>query len=134
MSVAVLRRGFEVLAADGPQELIDRYDEFFAEDFEWMPALVGGVTGRTYRGREAFAEYWRDFTDAFDEIEFGEPTFTELGRERVVAVSPIHVRGAGGGVPIDLEAAYVFDFRDRRIVAGHSFFSRADAEEFAASA
>jgi hypothetical protein len=39
--------------------------------------------------------------------------------------------GSGGGVPIDRETAYVFEVRDGLITAGHSLFSRADAEEFA---
>jgi ketosteroid isomerase-like protein len=113
--------------------LLSHYDDLFHEDFEWHPALIGGVDGRTYRGRTEFEQYWRDFTDAFDEIDFGAPRVEPLGSHRVIARGTVHVRGAGGGVPIEQDAAYVIDVRDDRIVAGHTFFSRADAEEFASA-
>ena len=130
-NVIGVEAAFRALAEGGPEALLARYDEFFHEDFEWRPALIGGLDGRTYRGPAEFEQYWRDFTDAFEEIDFGTPEVEALGATRVLAWGPIHVRGAGGGVPIEQEAGFVFDVRDRRVIAGRSFFSRAEAEEFA---
>ncbi|HEX2128445.1 MAG TPA: nuclear transport factor 2 family protein [Solirubrobacterales bacterium] len=125
---------FRLMAESGHEGLLTRFDDIFDEEFEWHPALIGGLDGRTYRGRTEFEQYWRDFTSAFEEIDFGEPRAEPLGPDRVLAWGRLHVRGAGGGVPIDQEAAYVVDLRDGKLVAGRTFFSRAEAEEFAARA
>jgi ketosteroid isomerase-like protein len=130
-NVAQMERAFQILADGGPSALLARYDEFFDEDFKWRPALVGGLDGRVYRGRAGFEQYWRDFTEAFDEMDFGNPRWETVGAARVLGSASLHVRGSGGGVPIDQEAAYVFDIRDGKVVAGRTFFSRAEAEEFA---
>jgi ketosteroid isomerase-like protein len=129
--VIAVEATFRLLAEGGPEALLDHYDQLFHEDFEWQPALIGGVDGRTYRGRADFERYWRDFTDAFEEIAFGAPQVEALGSGRLMAWGNLHVRGSGGGVPIEQEAAYVIDVRDYRIAAGRTFFSRAEAEEFA---
>jgi ketosteroid isomerase-like protein len=130
-AAALVEGVYRAVAAGGPAVMLDRYDEFFAEDFVWEPALVGGVDGRTYRGRDGLATYWDDFTEALGEPRLGEPEVEEIRPDRVLLASTIHVRSAGGGVPIDQDAAYVFDVRDGRIVYGRTFFSRAEAEEFA---
>ena len=130
-NVIAVETAFRLMAEGGPDALLARYGDIFAEDFEWRPALIGGLDGRTYRGRAEFEEYWQDFTDAFETIDFGAPKVEPLGPDRVLAWGALHVRGAGGGVPIDQEAAYVLDLREHRVVAGRTFFSRAQAEEFA---
>ena len=130
-SVIGVETAFRLLAEGGPEALLSHYDYLFHEDFEWRPALIGGLDGRTYRGRAEFEQYWRDFTDAFEEVDLGATRVECLGPERVLAWGNLHVRGAGGGVPIDQEAGYVLDVREFRMIAGRSFFSRAEAEEFA---
>jgi ketosteroid isomerase-like protein len=130
-NVIGIEGAFRLMAEGGPEALLAHYDELFHEEFEWRPALVGGLDGRTYHGRAGFEQYWRDFTGAFDEIDFGNPGVEALGTNRVLAWGDLHVRGAGGGVPIEQEAAYLFEVRDRKVIAGRTFFSRAEAEEFA---
>jgi ketosteroid isomerase-like protein len=122
---------FRVMTEGGPEALLAHYDDLFHEEFEWRPALIGGLDGRTYHGRDEFEQYWRDFTDAFEELDFGTPQVEARGSGRVLAWGKLHVRGTGGGVPIEQEAAYVIDLREGRIVAARTFFSRAEAEEFA---
>jgi ketosteroid isomerase-like protein len=130
-NAAVVEEAFRLLAQAGPQGLLERYDDFFAEDFEWRPALTGSFDGRVYRGRSEFEQYWRDFTEAFEGLDFGAPRVQALGGGRVLASGTVHARGAGGGVPIAQEGAYVIDLREGKIVAGRTFFSHAEAEDFA---
>jgi hypothetical protein len=71
--VAIVREGLEVLANDRPNALLDRYEDFFTEDFEWRPVLMGSVEGeRTFVGKRQFALYWREFTGAFGRPAFGK--------------------------------------------------------------
>ena len=132
-SVALVEAAFQAFAYGGPGELLARYEEFFDKDFEFRPALVSGLDGRTYLGREGFEQYWRDFTDAFEEIDFGQPQAELVGPGRVLVVAHLHVRGAGGGVPIEQEAGFVWDVRGGLIIAGRTFFSRTEALEFASA-
>ena len=132
--VAVVRGVMEVLNQEGPDRLTARYEDFFADDFEWRPALMGSVEGeRVFVGKKQFASYWREFTAAF-----GEPTVTNsfevIGSGRVLVTGRIQVSGVGSGVPIDNEVAYLFEIEDGRITSARSFMSRASAEEFLARA
>ena len=114
-----------------PGSLLARYEEFFSADFEWHPALIGAVEGdRTYVGRDAFAEYWRDFTSAFGTVRPGPARIEEAGEGRVLVIAALELEGAASRLPIGREVAYVFDVADGRIARGWSFMSPADAEEF----
>lgn len=133
--IALVRLTMEVLDRGGPEELLARYEELCAEDFEWRPALLASVEGeRTFVGKEEFASYWRDFTGTFGEPDLGEQTYEAIGEGRVLVTGRLKVAGVGSGVPIDQEAAYLFTVQEGRIVFARSFMSRHEAEEFLAHA
>ena len=133
--IAVVRSVMEVLDREGPTGLIDRYDELLADDFEWRPALLRSVEGeRTFVGKEEFASYWREFTEAFGNPALAEHSYEGIGEGRVLVTGRLKVAGVGSGVPIDQEAAYLFTVEDGRIVSARSFMSRREAEEFLAHA
>jgi SnoaL-like domain len=133
--ITLVREGLGVLGNDGPDALMDRYDEFFADDFQWRPILLGSVEGeRVFIGREQFALYWREFTDAFGSPGLGDLTHELIGPGRILVSGRIIVTGVGSGVPIDREVAYVFEVADGLITSASSFLSRREAEEFLAHA
>lgn len=116
----------------GSDALLARYDQFFSEDFEWHPAMIAAIEGeRTYVGREAFAEYWREFTSVFGGVTLGRADVDDISARRVLITAPIEVEGAASGLEIGAEIAYVFDFDDGRITRGWSFMSPAEARKFA---
>jgi ketosteroid isomerase-like protein len=134
--VALLRAGFEVLREGGPDGLLARFDEFFSEDFEWTPLLVGGTPeGRgTYVGRKGFAEYWKEFSEAFGDPELGEPAFEALEHGRVLVTAPVRLAQPPEGIPPERDVLYLFTVREGRAVSGYVFLSREEAEEFLADA
>jgi hypothetical protein len=133
--VAIVREGLEVLANEGPNALLDRYEDFFTEDFEWRPVLIGSVEGeRTFVGKKQFALYWREFTGAFGRPGFGELWYESIGAGRVLATGHIKATGVGSVVPIDREVAYLFELEGGLVVSALSFLSRREAEEFLARA
>jgi ketosteroid isomerase-like protein len=113
----------------GPETLLDSYGDLFTDDFEWTPVLAGRVEGRTYRGREGFAEYWRDFTDAFERVEFVDPGFEVVDLERVLVLTRFEATGTGGGVPLSADIAHLWKLRDGRIAAGRTFLSEREARK-----
>jgi hypothetical protein len=129
--VAIVRERLEVLANEGPNALLDRYTDFFTEDFEWRPVLTGSVEGElTFVGKKPFALYWRELTGAFGRPAFGELSYASIGAGRVLVTGQIKVTGVGSGVPIDREVAYLFELEGGLVVSALSFLSRREAEEF----
>jgi ketosteroid isomerase-like protein len=134
-NIAVVRGAMDVLQMGGAEGLMNRYEEFMADRFEWRPVTVVSMEGeRTFVGKMQFGLYWREFTGAFGDPQLAEMAYEELGDGRVLATGRLKVRGAASGVPIDREAAYVFTVVDGLITAGASFMSRREAEEFLAHA
>jgi ketosteroid isomerase-like protein len=129
-AVAVVTGAYEAISEGGPELLLDRYDEFFAPDFTFHPALVGTIESRTYVGRDAFADYWRDFTGVLADPVFSEPEYEPVGGDRVLVTTRLQAQGAGSGVPIDRRVAQLFEVRDGRMVSGRTFFSPDDARTF----
>ena len=113
----------------GPSALLERYDDVFTEDFRWAPALVGGIEGRKeYRGREGFAEYWRDFQSSFSETEFHDLEFGTVGKETVWVSGRALLRGTESGVPLEQRIGWVFRFEGDKIAFGETFWSPEEAQ------
>ena len=58
------REFWRVWGEEGADELLARYDDFFAPDAVWAPP-TGRVAGRMYVGRDGFAEYVEDYKELF---------------------------------------------------------------------
>ena len=65
-AVELVKSALEVINEEGGRALLERYEEFFTNDFDFRPAMTGSIDGRTYRGRDGFAEYWNDFYESQD--------------------------------------------------------------------
>ena len=93
------REFWRVWAEGGAHELLVRYEDFFAPDAVWAPP-TGQVAGRTFVGRDGFAEYLREYEELFvsfagrldeDSVELvGDLLF----RTRVRVKATLHEGGA----------------------------------------
>ncbi len=122
------------VVAQGWKVTIERYDEWFASDFEWYPVLLASLDGRAFRGKEGWEQYWREFSEAFANVQFVGGGTEAIDDRRVMATGEVHGTGSASGAPIDREVAYVFEVENGLIIQGRSFFSPADAREFLANA
>jgi len=52
--------------------------------------------------------------------------FIDAG-DAVIAMFALHVRGRGSGAPLDVEAAFVYEFRDGKIARDRAYSSRSEA-------
>ena len=125
--VALVRKAHDAAGAEGPQILMDRYEEWFSPDFEWHPVLLESLDGRTFRGKEGFGEYWREFLETFGDVRFLNGVAEAVDERRVLLHGSVAATGASSGAPIDREVVYVFEVEDGLIARGRSFFSREDA-------
>ncbi len=79
-----------------------------------------------YGGREGLRERDRHFRESFGDFAIEPVEFIEVGGS-VVAVFAMHVRGRGSGAPLDVEAAFVYDFRDGHIARDRAYSSKSEA-------
>ena len=101
-----------------------------APDFEWV-AAAEMAEQRSYRGREAFAEFMRRWTEDFDGYSIQREELVDAGDDRVVGVFKQSATGRGSGASVELEYALVYDLRDGQLVRIRAFLDRAEALEAA---
>jgi hypothetical protein len=93
------REFWRVWAEEGGDELVARYADFFVPDAVWAPP-TGQVAGRTYIGRDGFAEYVEDDKGLFVSChgDLNEDSVELVGdlllRTRVSVVATLREGGA----------------------------------------
>jgi ketosteroid isomerase-like protein len=96
-------------------------------EIELRPALVGGLEGTVYRGREGYRQFVADVDSIWDDFRAQAEEFRDLGNS-VLVLGRASGRGKGSGVQVDAPAGWVCTMRDGKV---HRFasFTREDALE-----
>jgi ketosteroid isomerase-like protein len=89
--------------------------ENLADDFEWIPADVPG-TLTTYRGRDAFLEFMRTWTEDFENWSVELDRLIDASDDRVVGLFHQRATGKGSGVPVELQQGMVYELEDGRVI------------------
>jgi ketosteroid isomerase-like protein len=116
------------------------YDAFARRNLEAIGAVMrkhvapnaefhSALTGQVYKGVQGAYDLATDLWETLDYVLAIEEILDR--GDRVVAVLRISGTGAGSGVPVSQQVAFVWTFEDEKIVRGKSFTSRADALEAA---
>jgi ketosteroid isomerase-like protein len=105
--VALARRAYRAFAAQDVEQLTALSDP----DVE-LHTVTGAVTGRAepYRGRAGLADYLRDVSAVWDEIELYPHEFLELEDGRVMVLGRVRARREGS--TIDTPNAWLWEFRE----------------------
>ena len=118
-NVEIVRRGFEKLNAGEPDFSI------------YHPALV--YHPRTdepdpspHIGREAFERLALGFLESFPYLEFDVDELIDA-RDRVIASTVMHGRGAASGASVDDAYVFVYKLRDGLVVEGWEYKTRQEA-------
>jgi ketosteroid isomerase-like protein len=98
-------------------------------DIEWRPLLVN-VEGSEYRGHEGIRQWFRDFTEIFDDVG-AEVSEIEALDDCVIATGTIHARARVSGAPVDQPATWLATMRDGKAIRLEVFSDRASAERAA---
>ncbi len=128
-NIALASDLFERFSRAGVTEFVAHYDELFTEDFEFTPSIVGGLERCTYRGRDGWMDYARDLADVLEGFDFSEMSYQALGDAVVLVEGRTLSQGKTSGVPLDVEAGWVFELKDGRVARLCSFLSHAEARE-----
>ena len=83
---------------------------------EWhafMEELLGGA-GRVYTGHAGVREFFRDFSDHFDELQWEYPDIRDLG-DRVLAIGVFRARGRASGAEVETPIGVLIDYDENGI-------------------
>jgi ketosteroid isomerase-like protein len=122
--VALVRRGIEALNRRDIETVLHMCDP----EVELVPAVVGGIEGTTFRGRDGYRRWFEQQSEVYDEVTFEPQDILAVG-DQVVALYDTRVRGAGSGVELRSPGAAVFTFRAGRLTRQVGYRSQADALE-----
>jgi ketosteroid isomerase-like protein len=92
-----------------------------------VPELSG-----IYRGLDEVSSFWREWLEAWGEIDIGEPEFIDGGDQVVTWTTYQELRGRGSGVQVSFPAyAWVSTLRDGKVVRATLYIDRTEALEAA---
>ncbi len=98
--------------------------EIYAEDAEWMAARED-PDATTHVGPDAIQAYFIQWAEMFEDVEFEATDLIDAG-DTVFAWIRIAGRGVGSGIPVAMEQAQVWMFRDGKVVRVEEYFDRGE--------
>ena len=127
-NVEIIERGWQDLMSGDPTEFGDLswLDTEIVYEDDTLPDHVG----ETYHGHEGLRRAWARFTEPWENFENDLEWARDAGDE-VVSCHLVRGRGKGSGVEGEGRYAYLWRFRDGKIVYLKSYGNPAEALEAA---
>jgi ketosteroid isomerase-like protein len=128
-NVELVKRAYEALAEHDPLGDWSWFlDEFAHDDLELRPAATGIDEGSSYKGREGWLQFWRDYSAAWDEVRYDPDSFEFFDAgDQVVAFVRVVGKGKASGIEVAQEEAHLWTVRDGKVLLGVAYVNRADA-------
>lgn len=112
-------------------------DSFSAGDVEALRSMMRpdseissdamGINTGTFHGYEGYLTWVGRWLEAWEEFKLEVKEIEPIGERHVVATMHQSATGKGSGIPVELDVAYVWEVRDRKIAAMHLFPGRDEA-------
>lgn len=125
-NVDLVRRVYEAAANRNASEVFDLYDEQVELDASRL-----GMFSEVFRGHDGLRKLFRDWHEAWGEIEYSYEELIDAGEDTVISVVRRHARGRASGVDVEHPFALLWTVRDGRVVRVEWYLSRAEAFEAA---
>jgi len=125
-AVQTLREGYAALNRGE----WDRTDEFLHPEISWhFIEGQGPDTPDTLRGRTEIVEFWSTFFTAWQAWEMAPKDIVEAPNGKILVSLQFHARGAGSGIPMELDYWQVIDMREGMVYRVDNYLSRERARE-----
>ena len=121
-NVETVRSGFEVLARDGLEAMLELVDP----EFETTTPPEFTVEPSTYRGHDGLRRYFESFYEVMEEVRFEPEEFIPVGEQVVVPVRLV-ARGRGTGIEADQRLVMVCTLREGKILRMDPYATREEA-------
>jgi uncharacterized protein len=124
-NVQIVRRS-NALTNDGD---LDAAFRLLHPDIEWVIAREH-PDARTLIGREAVAQYQRDWQEALPDVRFELDRAVDID-DKVVGVGTVRGAGMGSGADVQVPIALLFTLRDGKIARVEEYLDPSEALEAA---
>ena len=106
--------GVDFTAFDWDDEAIrEMTEQFWSPEIE-LRWLRSSPEARVYQGRDGVIQAFREWFEPFSEFHVEPHDFIEVG-DRVVVPNRQWGIGSASGIPVEFEAAWVYEIRDGQI-------------------
>ena len=117
------------------RNLVERFNsgdrEIREEEIDPEGEVHSALTGAVYRGYEGFRTWMREIDDQFDTWRLSLEELIDLSDGRILGLGAIHAKGRGSGVELDTEVAWLYEFRDHRLIRMATYLSHEDGRRAA---
>ena len=129
--VEIVRRVYDAVARRAAATVLALYDP--GVELDTTRAAVGDLMGRSvYRGHEGLRSWFRQWHEAWGDVETSCEELIDAGDSVVVSVARYRARGRASGARVEGPAQYgVWTVREGKIVRVVWFSTRAEALEAA---
>jgi len=87
---------------------------------------LASTRGAPYRGHEGMRQWLADIDGQFEVWELQVEDWRDLEDGRVMGLGAIHAQGRGSGVELDQPMAWIFAFREGKVIRYDAFYSHAE--------
>jgi ketosteroid isomerase-like protein len=131
-NVEVVRRVYEAAARRDSAAVLALYDSEVELDGSRLGVVgLAGEGGGIYRGHEGLRRFFREWHEAWEQIEYDYDELIDAGSDQVISVVTRHGRGRSSGAEVELPVALVWTVREGRVTRVVWFRSRDEALEAA---
>lgn len=124
-NVEVVRRVYEAAGSRDAATVLSLYDSDVELDNTRLE--IADDAGGIYRGHDGLREFFRDWHQAWENVEYDYDELIDAGDDKVVAVVTRRARGRSSGAAVELHAALVWTLRNGRVARVVWFRTRQEA-------
>src|SRR3954447_20331049 len=124
-NVEVVRSVYEAAARRDAAAVLALYDPQVELDNSALEVVGWG--GRVYRGHEEMRRFFREWHDAWEEVDYDFDDLIEAPGGHVISIVTRRARGRASGADVTLQLALLWTVREERVVRVVWFSSREDA-------
>ena len=115
----------------GAAEVMGSYEQLFHPDLEWLPVIVGGPEGASYRGKDGLERWYAQRDDSFASASVEIETCRAMAPDVVLALGRSIAKGRASGAEVSEEVGLVISFEDGLIRLDCAYGSHSEAEQAA---
>jgi ketosteroid isomerase-like protein len=112
-NVEIVRRIYDAASSHDAATVFALYDPDVVLD----NSRLGTVTGGVYHGHQGLRSFFREWHEAWENIEYDYDELIDAGDDQVLAVVTRRGRGRASGVEVELHVALLWTVRDGRVVS-----------------
>jgi ketosteroid isomerase-like protein len=124
-NVEIVRHVYEAAARRDSASVLALYDPEVELDNSAL--AVVGWGGGVYRGHDGLRNFFREWHEAWETVDYDFDELIDASGEFVISVVSRRARGRASGAEVTLDLALLWTIRDERVVRVVWFSSREDA-------